>query len=269
MKKKLFCMLLCFLIAFTIVPPIQSRADAVEYELSVKQLSKKIPSLYYYVDPRWETPDMAGTGFLRVRICGLKKKDSIKKNSIKVGDKSIAKVIGISSFSHNSDYSSTLLINLYKRGKTKISFKIGSKKYSFNLITNQKIKPIKKITISGINKGKNINNYKDQDGNIFVKGSDVKNAVLTIKLKKGWSVDSIYVSSDKPENAEKLSDYSFGINAKRNNVLDGKTVITNLNTLTLGRLVKNYSYGFTIILVHKDGTTFDQYININPTGKRQ
>ena len=229
------------------MPATEVRAESIGVDMSVKQLSEKNATTFFplYV-------------WCRLRFCGFEEKVSIDKKSVKIQDKSVIKLYNTPSYDYTKKekYSCELFFEALKFGKTKVSFKIGEKKYNVTIVIKQ-MQPIKSMTIKGINGGKNMKELIDNSLGIFYFGvilssANVKNAKCKIKTQKGWYVDSIGLSENNqsPSPANPIKSL-----ASKKFKHKGSTF-----TINLGRIQKKKNYKLNIHFVHKNGASTDGYI---------
>lgn len=222
------------------MPATEVRAESHGGNMSIKQLNGKNPTILF---PLYS--------MCRLRIYGFNEKISIDEKTVKVANKKVIKFYDSTSYSYEKGYkySFDLFFAARKYGKSKISFKIGDKKYTVTVII-QDLKPVKSIKIKGIYKGKNLYSLIDGNRSIMAPGANLKNAKLTIKTQKGWYVDKIYLHSKNMKGIDKSKCFKH----------KGTTF-----SFYLGKLIKSGDYGINILYVHKNGAEEEGYINIiNP-----
>lgn len=147
--------------------------------------------------------------YTSLSIYNLGKSDRFK--SVKSSSKSVAEIYSSSytngsyntktvyvdknmkDYNYNSSYyDGAIGLKLKKAGKTKISFKIGSKSYSTQLTVKKYTNPAKSITISGVNSGKNFASKTKSSKNAAIKVTKKSsNAKIAISAQKGWKVSKI------------------------------------------------------------------------------
>ncbi len=188
--KKIFCAVMAFVLAATLVPvnTLTSEAASINAPKSVTLVSQKGNIVGFSVE-------------------SIPGGQQIDVSSVKSSNKSVATISSVSEYAYpETDYDFAngnvyIYLKIVKFGTTKVSYKIGSKTYT----TTVKLKdskssaytnPLSSLTISGVNGGKNIaSKFKKKSE---VKGlklsSTQKNGKIKVKAKKGWKISYVYVS---------------------------------------------------------------------------
>lgn len=120
---------------------------------------------------------------------------------------------------HVDDFSSYIHLQLKKQGTTKVSFKMGSKKYSVQVQTYKYASPIKSIKIGSKNcmkffKPKYMSRLSE--GAWQVLAASEEPAKVKVVPNKGWKINKIYSDWDgykKYKNGSKIKGY-FSIEMK-------------------------------------------------------
>ena len=145
-----------------------------------------------------------------ITVYNLKKNAKFNDKSVKISNKSVMTLesTGFYTFRTKKKKDLRLMFLVKKAGKTKVTFKIGNKKYKINVTVKKLKNPIKKMTITGVNNNKNIatkisydriNRYLTGDWSCFADGFDnVKTSSSTLKVTpaKGWKIKNIFYSAD-------------------------------------------------------------------------
>lgn len=228
--KKILCLSLALLVAITAVP-VTAEA-AVTYS--------KNQTLY-----RTGT----GTSYSSIYVSGLTKSQTIKKSSVKSSNTSVAVPWYLekstSSYSYKTDYYDSNIkpysnsdssysyyigLQLKKNGTSTISFKIGSKTYQSKITVKSYVNPLKTVTITGVNGGKNVASKLNKSAyNYDLKlTKTTKNAEVTVKPKSGWKIVSVEVENSDTGDYHRV--YNYGTKGVSNATL-------KLGTLTKGKKV--------------------------------
>ena len=166
------------------------------------------------------------TGYIAsFRISGIPKGTQIDASSIKSSDTSVVALYNIyeSVYSTNVTWDGTGYIELYYEAKgfgtAKFTYKIGSKKYTTKVtvkkgkgdVSGDYVNPLSKLTISGVNKGKNLaSKFKKVNCSENLKlASTQKKAKVTAKAKDGWKITSISVYDFYEDGSHYIDQYSL------------------------------------------------------------
>ncbi|MCD7735910.1 MAG: hypothetical protein LUI07_02920 [Lachnospiraceae bacterium] len=156
-----------------------------------------------------------------------------KVTGLKSNDTSIVKI-----YKNTVDDGTEILLLPKKTGTTKVSFKVGNKKYTTKITVKKYVNPISSVTVGDTkissSKFKTLSyaNLKYAD----YKGKKVK---VTFQLKSGWSLTSGYINV-------------FYANSKTTSVKNGKKI-----TISGGKGCA------LLVLVQKDSTGQTELINLN------
>lgn len=206
----------------------------------------------------YQTAKSGSSSTQSIYVYDLTKSQTIKKSTVKSSDSKVAKLYALqkstystsdkteyyesgmkdSNYSYN-DYSYLIRLRLLKAGKTTVSFKIGSKTYKTNLTVMGYTNPLSSVKITGINKGKSVASKlnKQNSANLTLKKT-AKNAVISLKAKKGWKITDVSMTYYKDNGGysysnERYSYYSYG---------EGKSSVA----LRVGNLVGKGKYNVNI-----------------------
>ena len=242
--KKLWCIILTAVMLTTLLPVTAFAAISVPAKQTFYMSSLK------------------GYSYLEVEVDGMTKKQSIDTSSIKSSNKNIFEPVYI--YHNKSSFTGTYLfdkktnkdtevwsnINLEvkKPGTAKLTFKIGNKSYSSNLTFKKYVNPLKSITITGVNGGKNFASKFKADSNISMKGSSKKGSIK-ISAATGWKISRAFFNQNN--NTENINMYS------------SKGVSSVTVPMTSG-IKSGKPYYLSVTLVNeKDGGTLNLSVNIN------
>lgn len=167
-----------------------------------------------------------------INISCTKKSETIKKSSVKTSNPKVAKLRSLSrnvenrkyetdyfnkdwkGYTDKSDYYSySIGLDLLKVGNATISFKVGSKTYKTQVSVKKYVNPLKSLTITGINGGKNLaSKFKKTS---YAKSAklkkDLKNVTVKAVPAKGWKINSIYVYDNTDSESYSHSNYTKGV----------------------------------------------------------
>lgn len=134
--------------------------------------------------------------------------------------------------SSNCNYSADFSIN--KPGTATVSYKIGTKTYKTKLKVLAYKNPVKSITLTGINGGKNFASLTKSSANISKKLSlktTTKNAQLNITPTSGWKISSVSISDSNTTLSRSVSNYRDGLSSAK---------------INWGTLNKSHSYNISV-----------------------
>ncbi len=170
---------------------------------AVKAPAKKV----FYMDRKYEKDE---NRYLSVSfiVTGIKKDDYIKVSSLKSSKKKVVEVTdagGVYYFDKDKEKSSVCEIygKALKPGKSTISYKIGKSKKKTDIIVKDYENPIKKITLDGVNNGKDFSKLTKKTGYVETEYDEnwnpvpvfdieqVKHPVLTVVPATGWSIQDV------------------------------------------------------------------------------
>jgi len=157
--------------------------------------------------PKSETLYAQSVGdIISFSVYGIPSGKELDVPTVKSSATSVATIYNVYSSASNNEYayeSAYIDLKVKKFGTTTVSYKIGGKTYKTKIkIKKYKVKkekytnPIKSITVSGINSGKDFSSKFDKQEYIpdaFKLSGTQENAKVEIKAKSGYEVDSISV----------------------------------------------------------------------------
>ncbi len=203
-------------------------------------------------------------------------KDILKITDVKSSKKSVGYVKKIRSSNYDGatykidnsaeDFSSkdsnaTIEVKILKPGKTTISYKVNGQKCKTTVIAEKFYNPVKKLTLTGFNKGKNIiKSFKcrnDWGNNMTAafKQTDVKNSKLNISLKKGWKVTYVSVRNDSINYNHSMNRYYY----------DSKSFkrMKSIKKFNVGKLSAKRQYTINITVTDVRGRTINYELYFN------
>ncbi len=247
-KTKIIAFILCLSIVLSIIPASNVKAESWMSYLTIEQISKKNVTTSFPVK---------GGGFSRLRISGFKKRTYIDWKSVKSSNKKVLEIGSVDSYSSKEGYICDILFYVHSKGTSKVTFKINKKKYSVNIKVVDHFNPVKYYSIKGYKKGKKLKPKYNPSSSmgLDIKNVNIKNAVLHIETKKGWEVNKIFIQS-----------FSQGvpyISQEREFTVDGVKKTNKITSIEIGNISKDIDYGIGIEFINKNGSTDEQYININ------
>ncbi len=177
-----------------------------------------------------------------------------KKSGVKSSNKKVATLVAIDNNEYSYEdsgenmsshsYNCGVRIKLKKPGTTTITCKTGGKTYKKKVIIKKYVNPVSSVTITGVNRGKNIAGKTRKKNYVNFKGAKCESSKITVVPKKGWTLESISFSCyDTGE--------SFNQSGKCYNEELQKDVI--YNTLNIGKLVKSNTYSINLNFVNSAG----------------
>ena len=244
--KKIIMLLLSAIIIFSAIPAVRvNAATQIRYD------KKK----YTYYNPN------SKENYAYIEITGLKKSQRVK--AVKSSDKSVAKIAAVNQHYYSSktikvakdsvvynwnEGSASIKIKVLKKGKTTVSFKIGSKTYKTKVYCMKWTMPIKSLKITGINKNKNIVNKLQSSwstaSSAYLDNAYVSSARIKTTPNSGWKVTEISVTNDTTGYGRSLS-RSAGI-----------------KSYVYGKLIKKNNYRINIVLTDKYKNTYSVDVNL-------
>lgn len=245
--KKFLTLALSLTLAFTAAAPVTAQAEvtscAKSYNVYKQGPGKSVTSIY---------------------LNCTKKSDTIKKASVKTSNKNVARPYYLEkstsswqteyfdkniSQSSNSSQSYYLGLEVNKVGKATISFKAGTKNYKTTINVKKYVSPVKSLTITGVNGGKNLASKLKTESYYSEKlKKTTKNVVVKATGNTGWRVTSIEVNTNGYSDDYRVSNY-------------GKKGVTK-GTLKAGSLAKNKGGTIWVYFADKTGATQSLYINL-------
>lgn len=238
-KTVLFQWIMAIIIAITL--PMTASAK-VTYEKE---------QVVYMTSKFHQVPSQTG-----VVVNCTKSGEKIRKATVKMSDASVAEVLTLIRSTNKSQmqsffdsaqsgttsaYGYQMDILLHKPGKTNLSFKVGKKKHTIELKVKAYTNPIKKLTITGVNEGKNIASkfaYVNQCTDLMVYKKTGK-AAISVTANKNWKIESVGFVDSKSGNA-----YSY--------MKNGSPTKSKVK-LSVGTLCPGRRYEIGIRLRHKNG----------------
>ncbi|MBP5159376.1 MAG: hypothetical protein ILP10_03660 [Lachnospiraceae bacterium] len=207
--KKVLSALLSALLVFSIV-------------LSANPVSAKAADMEV---PKSVTFTGAVGNIASFRISDIPKGTQIDAASIKSSNTSVAALYNVYDSVYSTDVTwegkgyAEIYYEVKGFGTAKFSYKIGSKKYTTKVTvkkgsgdaSSNYVNPLSKLTISGVNSGKNIAsklkkyNYVEN----LKLASTQKNAKVTAKAKKGWKITSITIYDYYADGSHNIQQYSL------------------------------------------------------------
>lgn len=204
-----------------------------------------------------------GYGWIEVY---LGKSDTIKKSSVKTADSKVAKLYRFEKYTGSTEYEYFLKgytsgknsvyryeigVQLLKKGKTTVSFKVGSKTYKTKITVNAYQNPLKKAEILGKNYAGKL---KDQNYYNKIKNTKTKkNQKFSFEANTNWKIGAVSVY--EYEKGSYSSSYSRNWNYQ-----SAKSKVT----LDVGTLTKNKYYAVELCMKNtKTGGSLWCYYRIN------
>ncbi len=124
-----------------------------------------------------------------------------------------------------------------KKGSSNITIKSGSTTYKKKVNVLNYVNPLKTLTISNVNGGKNIaGKFKAKNYNI-VKGTSANQIKVKASTKSGWVIKEIYISNTSYEDGQ--SEGAYTVRHFRNGVTSSENI---LNYYDLGHDANVYVY---------------------------
>ncbi len=146
----------------------------------------------------------------------------------------------------------TISFRAMKKGKTALSFKMGKKTYTSEIVVKSYTVPAQTIEISGVNGGKNVVSTLSSVNKSSLKlDGKTKNAKLTVQKKGNWRLTEVSVDRSDGQSTATILKKSFnGAAAKK--------------TFKLGTLKTNYEYNFHFTFTNKNnGGVIELEINVS------
>lgn len=144
-----------------------------------------------------------------IDIGGLKKGQRIKTKSIKSSSPSVLRPTNYIEYgfiphsldndpSAEPEYGATIRVMISKPGSAKLSFAMGSKKYSTQVIVKQYVNPLRSLVIPGVNGGKNVASAFRDDSFAFRESfPGGKKGVITAQAAEGWKITAISLQTQR------------------------------------------------------------------------
>lgn len=194
------------------------------------------------------------TGNLAISVSGFAKGKGVVKSSVKSSNTSVVTAHTLSKSSseatklakdgYNSKYYYDYIeLTLKKPGTAKVSYKVGSKSCSTTVKVLKYTNPIKTLTITGVNGGKNLASKFNTSSYVNGKGGK-KTGKITVAAKSGWKIRSISYQDSKY--AKYWSHSISGGAAKATlsipvKITGGHVSVDFVNTKTGGMLYASYN----------------------------
>ena len=234
------------MIIFSAVPALRvNAATKITY-------NKKV---YTYYNPN------SNYNYAYINITGLKKSQRIK--AVKNSDKSVVKIASVDQYYYSSkgtkvakdaliynwsDGNAVIRLKILRKGKTTVSFKIGSKTYKTKVFCMKFTMPLKSLKITGINKNKNMLK-KLQTGGAnssygYFDNAAVNGARVKVSAQTGWKVTNISVRNN-------TSGYGKTFDRR-----------AGIKSYLYGKLIKKNSYNVNITLTDKYQNTYSVDVNL-------
>jgi hypothetical protein len=239
-------------------------AFAMVPKLNVEAAVQKLDDTIIYLDPSGAESSFS-----------IYAENAKSVKSVKSSKKSVAVPYYVSRNAYNNDYmnadgkiestsasnSAYVYYKALKAGKAQVSFKAGSTTYKKNVIVKNYVNPFKTLTISNVNKGKNLAGQFKKTKTLDVKPANSKTVKVNAVTTDDWQITSIEVSSsnynyDYSSNNGYLSDrQTFGSERYYSTpVTKGSVKMTKYNPKGSGSVTIN-------VKNKKDGGTL--YFSIN------
>ena len=179
-----------------------------------------------------------------------------KKSGVKSSNKKVARVTAVDnseylyedSFNKESHkhFGCYVRLKLKKAGTTVVTCKSGGKTYKRKVTVKKYVNPVSSVTITGVNKGKNIAGKTKKKNYVNFKGVKCANSKITVVPKKGWTLENIhFFNSNTGESIDQ--------SGKHYDETLQKDVI--YNTMNIGKLVKSNSYSIHLRFTNAAGVS--------------
>ncbi|MBP3234992.1 MAG: hypothetical protein J6M65_11300 [Eubacterium sp.] len=253
--KKVFAFLAAVIILISSMPAISSEAA------TLRTKSKS----YGYYNPRLKS------NIATVEITGLTKSQKITKGTVKSSNTAVGKIMGYtrrkyssstakvdskSQKKSSSSYTYTIRVRVLSVGNTNITYDIDGKTYTTVLYIDEFKNPITKMTITGVESGKDIStkiDFSKKNGKLIYNSANVKKAKFKITPVDGWRV--VRMSCENESTGYEYSKSSYSSSKK-------------LKSITLGKLKSKYDYTITATLVDNYGNSAKVTITLeSPSNK--
>ncbi len=155
-----------------------------------------------------------GSSEVSFEVTGLKLSEQIKIGQVKSSDTSMATIESIygryyfDSTRVKNNYC-RITVNAKKAGTVNISYNVGKTKKTTKVQIKKYENPVKKITLSGVNGGKDFASMTDKQSFVYGEWDEetmtnvspftveaVDDPVLHIEPAKGWSITDVYANLD-------------------------------------------------------------------------
>ncbi len=121
-------------------------------------------------------------------------------------------------------------------GNTKLTYYVGKTKHTATITVTDKYRsPVKTMTLTGVNGGKNFPVRKDKGSGTLTLNADVKNAKLKIVPAKNWQLRSMSINDNTTYDREYL-----GMPLGNSPSMPGSGLTSGV--INWGRLVKGHTY---------------------------
>lgn len=224
LMKKSFAFLLALtmlLSADLLIPQNATEVQAASYAFRSEDCNKTV----YYI------PQSVGTQYIDIDISGYPKATAIKSVSVNKAKNAFA-------------YAKRGAVRVYFKGTgtVKVSCKVGGKTLKTNLYVKKYSNPFKSVKLGSTNFTSRFNatNYFD-----YYHTNVIKNKKLTITMKKGWKVYSVYTyngGSSKSQYGINKSSYSM----KNVSLNKSKSSSYDHIEITLVNTSQNLTYQFDL-----------------------
>ncbi|MCC8045605.1 MAG: hypothetical protein LIP12_08930 [Clostridiales bacterium] len=153
-------------------------------------------------------------------------------------------------YSDGTSRSATISLRLKKAGSATISYKIGSTTYKTKVTVKAYTNPVKKITLTNVNSGKNFSSKTKSNAYVYNNDSlslskTTSSAKLTLTAASGWKISSISVSD-----SIYTSDSSMSTSQYTSFYRSYSSGVSSVKDLNVGKLTKGRSHYLSVTFVN-------------------